>query len=69
MVEKEIISILEKDPQSGFTITELVTVSQLPRSAVRIALAKLEGAEKVSIRKAGMAKIYFLKKNQKKTTR
>lgn len=56
----KLISVLKKNSQ-GLTITELVDKSKLSRSAVRIELAKLEGANKVSIRKIGMAKVYLLK--------
>ena len=55
-----ISSVLKKDSNGGLTITELVDVSKLSRSAVRTALAKLDGADKVSVRKVGMAKIYYL---------
>lgn len=44
----------------GLTITDLVSKSRLSRSTIRNALAKLEGANSVSIRKIGMAKIYTL---------
>lgn len=44
----------------GLTITELVNKTKLNRSAVRIALAKLEGARKVNVRKIGMAKVYLI---------
>ena len=43
----------------GLTITDLVNKTKLSRSAIRIALAKLDGAERVSVRKIGMAKVYF----------
>ena len=42
----------------GMTITEIVDISGLFRATVRIALARLEGAQKVTIREVGMAKIY-----------
>ncbi len=42
----------------GLTITELVKKTKLNRSSVRTALAKLDGADKVSVRKVGMAKVY-----------
>ena len=45
----------------GFTITDIVSKTKLSRSAVRTALAKLEGGNKVSIKKIGMAKVYSLK--------
>jgi len=58
---KKIIEILEKESTSGLTITEMVKNSKLSRHIVLKTLAQLEGADKVSIRKAGMAKIYSLK--------
>ncbi len=60
----KIIRILEKSRIKGLTITELVKVSKSSRHKVLTALAKLEGANKVFIRKAGMAKIYFLKRSK-----
>jgi len=59
-MKDKLIRILKKNSERGLTITELVNKSELSRSAVRTVLAKLEGAKKVSVRKAGMAKIYFL---------
>jgi len=64
-VEK-IQEVLRKNNKTGSTITELVKVSKLTRSSVRTALAKLEGAKKISFRKVGMAKVYTLKTNKKK---
>lgn len=48
------------------TITEIVDETKLSRSAIRIGLAKLDGAGKVSVRKIGMAKVYSLNKRGKK---
>ena len=62
----KIVEILKKNSDSGLTITELVKVSKLSRHNIITALAKLEGAGKVSIRKIGMAKIYSLNKRGKK---
>jgi len=59
--DRKIISILRKNSNRGFSITEFVEISKLSRSAIRTSLARLEGAGKVSIRKIGMAKVYFLK--------
>ncbi|MDH3353168.1 MAG: hypothetical protein OEL87_01855 [Nanoarchaeota archaeon] len=59
--EKKIFQIL-KGSGEGRTITELTEISQLSRSAVRTALARLEGAKKISFRSIGMAKVYFSKK-------
>lgn len=58
-VKKKLMRILKKYPH-GLTITELVNVSVLSRSAVLTELAKLEGAGRVTVRRAGMAKIYSL---------
>jgi len=58
---KKIIGILGKESVKGSTITELVKTSRLSRHIVLKTLAQLEGADKVSIRNVGMAKIYSLK--------
>lgn len=58
-IKNKLINVLKKCPR-GLTITELVGKSKLSRSAIRIELAKLEGANKVSFRKIGMAKVYLL---------
>ncbi|MGK0232628.1 MAG: DeoR/GlpR family transcriptional regulator of sugar metabolism [Patescibacteria group bacterium] len=62
--EKAIMSGLKK--QDGMTITELVNDSKLSRSTIRIALAKLEGAQNVVVRQIGMAKLYSLNKGGKR---
>lgn len=53
-----IINELKKN-YNGFTISELAKKLNLSRQTIANAFAFLEGAEKVKIRKAGMAKIYF----------
>lgn len=45
----------------GVTIAEFMDQLNLGRTAVRVALAKLEGEKKIFERRAGTAKIYFLK--------
>ena len=65
-MEDKVIQVLKQNPRKGLTITELVESSKLSRSALRTALAKLEGAKKVSVRKVGMAKIYSLDEGKKK---
>jgi len=62
MHEDTIIRILEED-KLGKTITELVKETCCSRSSIRTILARLEGAEKVNIRKIGMAKVYVLNQN------
>jgi len=54
----EVSSVLKDS--NGLTITDIVKKTKLNRSAIRIALAKLDGADKVSIREIGMAKVYSL---------
>jgi len=53
------VSSALKDSE-GLTITDIVKKTKLSRSAIRTALAKLDGADKVSVRKIGMAKVYSL---------
>jgi DNA-binding transcriptional ArsR family regulator len=64
-VKNKLVKILKQNSK-GLTITELVGKSSLSRSAIIVELAKLEGANKVSVRRAGMAKIYSLIKEDKK---
>lgn len=56
----KIISVLKKE----LSISDIVAVSKLSRSLVRTMLARLEGAEKVSFRKIGNAKVYSLVENK-----
>ena len=65
MDKEKIIKILE-EKKVGLSITELVNLSKLSRSAVRTAIAKLEGANKISFRNIGMAKVYSLNKKKVK---
>lgn len=58
MEDEKIFEIVRSSGNIGRTITEIVAMSRLPRSVVRILLARLEGAEKIGFRKVGMAKIY-----------
>jgi predicted transcriptional regulator len=66
-VRKKLIKTLQKFPQ-GLTITELIKISGLSRSAILMELAKLEGAKEVKLRRAGMAKIYSLVKEDEKNS-
>lgn len=57
--EKKVVDVLKKNKE-GMTITELVKSSDLSRSTVRVALARLEGKEDISFRNIGMAKVYII---------
>ena len=61
---EKIIKELKKNP-NGFTISELSKKLGISRQTIANCFAFLEGAEKVKIRQAGMAKIYFWKKFNK----
>lgn len=63
MIKDQICQKLREN-KHGLSITELTNTLNIPRSAVRIQLAKLEGAEKVIIRKIGMAKVYIINKEK-----
>ena len=58
MEDEKIFEIVKNSGGTGRTITEIVEMSQLPRSVIRILLARLEGAQKIEFRRVGMAKIY-----------
>lgn len=55
---ERVILELKKNKQ-GYTISELSKKLNLSRQTVTNCFAFLEGAQKVNIRKAGMAKIYY----------
>ena len=55
VIEKVIVALKDFD---GLTITDIVNKTKLNRSSIRIALAKLDGARRVSVRRIGMAKVY-----------
>ena len=59
----KVVSTLKKD--GGMTITDIVHKTKLSRSAIRTILAKLDGANKVSVKKIGMAKVYSLNGGRK----
>ena len=55
---EKIILELRKN-SSGYTISELSEKLKLSRQTIANCFAYLEGAGKVNVRKAGMAKIYY----------
>jgi predicted transcriptional regulator len=63
LFREDLITDILKENTQGLSITELVSISNLPRSKVRIFLAKLEGAGKIKFRNIGMAKLYHVSNN------
>jgi len=57
---EKIIELL-KENNAGLTVAEICRFLSVTRNTAAVSLARLEGAEQVEIRKAGMAKIYSLK--------
>jgi len=51
-----------KSNHEGYTISELSKKLKLSRQTIANCFAFLEGGEKVNIRQAGMAKIYYWSK-------
>jgi len=64
-MKNEIINTLKENDRTGLSITELAKKLKLSRFIVKNYLLELQGAEKVFVRKAGMAKIYFLRSDKK----
>lgn len=61
---KVILKCLDKNKE-GCSITEIVEKTNLSRSYVRTALATLYGSGKINLRKIGVAKVYFLRGDEK----
>lgn len=57
-MEDKVLKIIRESGERGRTITEIVKMVRLPRSVVRIMLARLEGAKEIDFHKVGMAKVY-----------
>ncbi len=57
-IRNQVVAELKKN-SNGFTVSELSKKLKVSRQTVANCFAFLEGAQKVKIRKAGMAKIYF----------
>ena len=57
--EKSVLKFLGKN-DNGLTITDLGSLSKFSRSTIRVVLARLEGANKISFREIAMAKVYVL---------
>lgn len=65
MNRQKIIEELRKSPD-GFTVSELSKKLNVSRQTISNCFAFLEGAQKVKIRQAGMAKIYFWYEKRRK---
>ncbi|MBU0459552.1 MAG: hypothetical protein KJ597_01000 [Nanoarchaeota archaeon] len=61
-MDREIVEKELKKNQAGYTVSELSTKLKVSRHTISNIFAFLEGAQKISIRQAGMAKIYYWKK-------
>lgn len=57
--EKKVMGILKRN-LDGATITDLVKLSGLSRSTIRVVLARLEGRRDINYRNIGMAKVYAM---------
>lgn len=57
---EKIVDLLSENI-SGLTIAEISRLLKITRNTVTVSLAKLEGAERVRIRRVGLAKLYSLK--------
>ncbi|MBU1974098.1 MAG: hypothetical protein KKH52_01765 [Nanoarchaeota archaeon] len=60
-MDREIVEKELKKNQAGYTVSELSTKLKVSRHTISNIFAFLEGAKKISIRQAGMAKIYYWK--------
>jgi DNA-binding transcriptional ArsR family regulator len=56
LIEKEL-----RKGKDGYTVSELAEKLEMSRNTVANALAFLEGARKVTVRKVGNAKLYYWK--------
>ena len=57
-IEKKIIKLLKSNPR-GLTIIDLSRSIGCSTHTVAIVLARLEGAKKIEIRRAGSAKLHY----------
>lgn len=64
MDRESIVKELKKK-REGYTVSELASKLNVSRHKISNVFAFLEGAQKVVIRKTGMAKIYYWKDNEK----
>lgn len=60
-MERAVVIKELKGRGEGFTVSELALKLKVSRHTISNIFAFLEGAKRVSIRKVGMAKIYYLK--------
>lgn len=62
-MDRETIIKKLKKKKEGYTVSELASKLKVSRHKISNIFAFLEGAEKVEIRKVGMAKIYYWREN------
>lgn len=58
-MEEMIFDVVRNSRTRGLSITDIVKVSGVSRGVVRISLARLEGAGKISYREVGISKVYY----------
>ena len=63
--KKEYVEELLKKKREGLTVTEISNVLNFSRNTIAVILAELKGAGKIRIRKIGMAKLHYLKGENK----
>ena len=63
--KKEDVEELLKKKREGLTVTEISNVLNFSRNTVAVILAELKGANKIRIRKTGMASLHYLKDKNK----
>jgi len=58
--EEKVINFLKKNHR-GLTIIELSRLTKYSTHTISVILAKLEGAQKIDIKRAGSAKLHYWK--------
>lgn len=60
-LKEKIVGTLENHPE-GLTITNLTKLTGVSRYRVSLALAELNGAGRIKVRRVGMAKLHYLER-------
>ena len=64
-IEQKILQYLKKHPE-GIMILDLADALKVHRHTITKYVYRLEGAEKIKIRKVGIAKLCYLNRGEKK---